>query len=126
VTCAIWVPVVRPTDAVAGRPRRSSSQEPATDSAAAAAGRERGEPGVLVPHDREHVRGQRRGQGTADDVAEEPRRGDGGEPGAGRGHQGVDDVDRLDRAVGQRQIQGLAELLVGGPGGDRPVATSRR
>ena len=76
VTCAIWQPVTKANDAVAGIPRRSLSHSPATSSTTAADGPQTTRPGVLIPRRREPVRRESGRERAADDEAEVAPAGD--------------------------------------------------
>ena len=111
VTCACWQPVVRPNDAPAGSPSRSSSQPPATSSTTDGGRRHRVAAGVLVPARDHHVGGERRRQRPADHVAEVARRLAAHEARRRGGDELVEDRTRVGRRVRERQREPRAQRV---------------
>ena len=111
VKLAMVPPVTNPTALPSGSPSRSSSHELATCSVAVAAGREPGQPGVLVPGADQPVRGQRGRVRAAHHHPVEAAGRDRGQSGLERRREVLDDRGSALRSVLKRAAEPFDELL---------------
>ena len=121
VKFAVVAPVANPTAAPDGSPRRSSSQEPATSSAAAVAG-VTWRIAAFWSHALTNQSAAERGRvRAADDETVEPSGRHRHEPGLARGREQVDDVGRLRRIFRQLPPEGVGYRVRTGTSRHRPV-----